>query len=206
MHAVFGATGSVFDAHLAWLGRRRFGAATNHRRSALAKTLLEVELGEIRLFAAHLASRHEEKTHPRSGEIAAILEVLHEVEGPHLLVGDFNALHPEDEPGTPPPGIEPRGDALPGAARDVLDPLTQAGYVDCYRAHRDDPGYTYQADAPWLRLDYAFASRDLAPRVTACEVVSGPLAARASDHLPLVVELRSSAAAAARPWPARRSA
>ena len=53
-----------------------------------------------------------------------------------------------------------------------------------------EPGYTYPADAPWLRLDYAFASPDLAPRLAACDVVANDLAARASDHLPLVVELR----------------
>jgi exonuclease III len=110
--------------------------------------------------------------------------------------------------GIPPPGTEPRGDAVPGARRVVLAPLLAAGYVDCYRTLHDEPGYTYPADAPWLRLDYAFASRELAPRLLGCDVVGGGLAARASDHLPLVVELSSGAAAAAagaRLSPARRS-
>jgi endonuclease/exonuclease/phosphatase family metal-dependent hydrolase len=127
----------------------------------------------------------------------------------HLAFGeadDFNALQRDDEPGTPPPGVEPRGDALPGAARDVLCPLARAGYVDCYRVRHADPGYTYPADLPWLRIDYAFASADLAPRVEACEMVTSDLATRASDHLPLVVELSSGAAAAeGRSSPARRS-
>lgn len=206
MHVVFGATDSIFDVHLAWLGRDPFRATVNNRLPALAKTLLEVELDGLRLFAAHLASRHEEELHPRRREVAAILEALPEVDRPHLLVGDFNALQREDAPGTPPRGVEPRGDALPGAVRDVLDPFARAGYVDCYRAFHDDAGYTYPADSPWLRLDYAFASRGLAPYVTACDVVAGDLAARASDHLPLVVEISSAAGAAeARPWPARRS-
>jgi endonuclease/exonuclease/phosphatase family metal-dependent hydrolase len=196
MHLAFGAADGMLDANVAWLSRTPFDASANHGLPALAKTLLEVELEGLRLFATHLASRHEEQEHPRASEIAAILALLRDVDGPHLLVGDFNALQRDDEPGTPPPGVEPRGDAVPGAARDVLCPLARAGYVDCYRVRHEDPGYTYPADLPWLRIDYAFASADLAPRVKACEMVTSDLAARASDHLPLVVELSSGAAAA----------
>ena len=191
LQLVFGKSNSIFDVHVAWLSRRPAGRVRNHRLAALAKTLLEVEVDGLELFVAHLASRHEEHAHPRDRELGEILRVLGRVAGPHLLVGDFNALRPGDPVGAPPPGVEPRGDALPGAPRTVLAPLMAAGYVDCYRSLHDDPGYTYPADAPWLRLDYAFASRELAPRLAACDVVRGDLAARASDHLPLVVELRS---------------
>jgi endonuclease/exonuclease/phosphatase family metal-dependent hydrolase len=187
----FGEGNSVFGVDVSWLSRRPVRRPRNHRLPPLAKTLLEVEVDGLRLFATHLASRHEEHVHPREGEIRAILGVLERVDGPHLLVGDFNALRPGDPVGAPPPGVEPRGEALPGAPRTVLAPLAAAGYVDCYRALHDKPGYTYPADAPWLRLDYAFASRELAPRLAACDVVASDLAARASDHLPLVVELRS---------------
>jgi endonuclease/exonuclease/phosphatase family metal-dependent hydrolase len=186
----FGGSNSVFDVHVAWLSRRPLRRARNHRLAALAKTLLEVEVDGLGLFATHLASRHEEQAHPREGEIRAILGVLGRVAGPHLLVGDFNALRPGDPIGAPPPGVAPRGEALPGAPRTVLAPLVASGYVDCYRSLHDEPGYTYPAHAPWLRLDYAFASPEPAPRLTACDVVASDLAARASDHLPLVVELR----------------
>lgn len=205
LHATFGRTSSIFDAHLAWLSRRPFVASANHRLPELAKTLLEVELDGLRLFATHLTSRYEEAEHPRHGEVAAILAHLSRLDCPHVLVGDFNALRQADRPGTPPRGILPRGDALPDAPRDVLEPLAASGYVDCYRALHDDPGYTYPADAPWLRLDYAFASRNLAPHVAACDVLRDELTARASDHLPLVVELSPAAASPARPSPAPRS-
>jgi endonuclease/exonuclease/phosphatase family metal-dependent hydrolase len=186
----FGESNSIFGVHVAWLSRRAIGRAQNHRVPPLSKTLIEVEVAGLRLFATHLASRHEQHTHPREGEIRAILEVLGRVSDPHLLVGDFNALQPGDPVGEPPTGMEPRGDALPGAPRAVLGQLDAAGYVDCYRSLHAEPGYTYPADAPWLRLDYAFASPGLAPRLAACDVVASGLAARASDHLPLVVELR----------------
>jgi endonuclease/exonuclease/phosphatase family metal-dependent hydrolase len=187
----FGDSNSIFGLHVAWLSRRPFKRTRNYRLPQLSKTLLEVEVDGLQLFATHLASRHEEHVYPRDGEIRAILEVLGRVSGPHLLVGDFNALGRDDPVGSPPPGVVPRGDALPGALRTVLEPLAAAGYMDCYRAQHDEPGYTYPADAPWLRLDYAFASPELAPRVTACDVVASDLAARASDHLPLVVEFSS---------------
>src|SRR6266511_855271 len=103
-------------------------------------------------------------------ELDAILDVLGG--GPSLLAGDLNALAAGDRIGTPPPGVEPRGEAVPGARREVLRGLATAGYVDCYRTlHADEPGYTYAADAPWLRIDYIFASPELAPRLCACDVV-----------------------------------
>jgi exodeoxyribonuclease-3 len=184
------------DYHVAWLSRLPVRRSENHRLPELAKTLLEVEVvsrGEpIRLFAAHLASSHEEHVYPRAGELRAILNVLRKAGGdPHLLVGDLNALQPDDAVGMPPPGVVPRGDAAPGALRRVLGPLAEFEYTDCYRAcHPGEPGFTYPADAPWLRLDYVFAAPPMAARLSACEVVAGDIAARASDHFPVVARFR----------------
>jgi exodeoxyribonuclease III len=184
------------DYHVAWLSRLPIRRWENHRLPQLAKSLLEVEVvlrGEpIRLFATHLASSHEEHAYPRAGEVRAILDVLRKAaRDPHLLVGDLNALQPDDAVGTPPPGVVPRGDAAPGAVRLVLEPLAESGYTDCYRACRpDEPGFTYPADCPWLRLDYIFAAPQMAERLMTCEVVAGNIAARASDHLALVARFR----------------
>jgi endonuclease/exonuclease/phosphatase family metal-dependent hydrolase len=114
------------SCHVAWLSRLPVRSAENHRLPALAKTLLELQVswnGEaIRLFAAHLASRHEEDAHPHTGEIAAILGVLRKASGDaHVLVGDFNALQRTDPVGTPPRGVVPRGDAGRLKACDVVD-------------------------------------------------------------------------------------
>jgi endonuclease/exonuclease/phosphatase family metal-dependent hydrolase len=181
----------VEAAHVAWLTRTPVATARNHRLPALAKTLLEIEVGELHLFATHLTSRHEVADYPRAGEIQAILATMRALgEAPHLLVGDFNALRAADEVGEPPPGVDRRGEAVPGQPRVVLEPLVAEGYVDCYRAlHREKAGYTYTADRPWLRIDYAFASPSAAVRLCGCDVVSGAVAATASDHLPLRVEL-----------------
>ena len=186
MELAFGEGDSIFDLHVAWLSRLPVRSATNHRLPALSKTLLELDLGRLRLFATHLASRHEEHAYPRLAEVLAILNVLGAVAEPHVLVGDFNALQPDDELGPPLPGVVPRGDALPGAARVVLAQLREAGYVDSFRAlHPSELGCTYPAHAPWLRIDYVFASPELAPRLRACWVGSDGRAAAASDHLPV---------------------
>ena len=174
--------------HVAWLSRRPIDRSLDHALPALSKTLLEIEVEGLILFATHLASRHEEAAHPRHEEVRAILGVLTRCNEPHLLAGDLNALSRGDAIGAPPPGVLPRGDALPDAPRDALTPLADAGYVDCWRTLHDEPGWTYPADAPWLRLDYVFASPDLAPLLRGAGVVAGGEAARASDHLPVWAE------------------
>jgi exodeoxyribonuclease-3 len=184
MELVFGEGNSIFGLHVAWLSRLPVRAAANHRLPALSKSLLEIDTGAFRLFTTHLASRHEEHAYPRHGEVAALLEVLRGVAGPHVLAGDLNSLQPGDRVGTPPSGTVPFGEAVPGAARSVLTPLADAGYVDCFRAlHPAAGGFTYPAHAPWLRLDYVFASPAAASRLRACDVVAEDPAATASDHL-----------------------
>jgi endonuclease/exonuclease/phosphatase family metal-dependent hydrolase len=192
MELVFGEAN--LGIHVAWLSRLPVRSARNHRPALLAKTLLELEVesdgGSVRLFATHLASRHDPR--PPAEEMPAVLGALRTAgDEPHLLVGDFNALSVGDPVGEPPPGVEKRGEAVDGVPRLALGPLLEAGYVDCYRTlHPDEPGYTYLAWAPWLRLDYAFASAALARRLVDCDVVRGDLAARASDHLPVRAEFR----------------
>ena len=179
---------------IAWLSRLPIVRSENHRSRLLAKTLLEIEVplaaDSVGLFATHLGSRHDL---PRAvTELPVILDVMRRRrDRPHLLVGDFNALAPGDPVGVPPAGIERRGEAVDGAPRPALPLLPAAGYVDAYRVlHPEEPGYTYTAEVPWLRLDYAFLCPRLAGRLLACDVVTGLEAAQASDHLPLRVELR----------------
>jgi exonuclease III len=132
-----------------------------------------------------LASRHEPPV--PAEEIAIIVDLLAPLaEQPLVLVGDFNALHPSDPVGGPPAGIVKRGEAVTGAPRRAIQQLLDAGYVDCFRTlHAQDPGYTYPSDYPWLRLDYVFASPLLASQLSVCDLVVGPKARGASDHLPI---------------------
>jgi endonuclease/exonuclease/phosphatase family metal-dependent hydrolase len=54
--------------------------------------------------------------------------------------------------------------------------------------HRPSPKATFPARLPMLRLDHVFVSRTI--EVVRVEIVRTPLARVASDHLPLLVEIR----------------
>lgn len=72
--------------------------------------------------------------------------------------------------------------------------IASLGYVDCYRAaHPRAHGFTCATWLPAARVDYVFATPDLAPRLLGCDVVGGRgrpdrEAAAASDHFPVVAE------------------
>ncbi|HVB13505.1 MAG TPA: endonuclease/exonuclease/phosphatase family protein [Candidatus Dormibacteraeota bacterium] len=97
--------------------------------------------------------------------------------------------------------VLPRGDAtdavlgalLPRAA---VRSMLRAGYADCLRTlHPRASAFTCPSYQPAVRIDYIFASKALAQRLTRCEVVgrSGELAGlarRASDHFPVMAEFR----------------
>lgn len=103
--------------------------------------------------------------------------------------------------------VLPRGevtDAVLGALlpRAAVRSMLRAGYVDCLRSlHPRASSFTCPTYRPSVRIDYVFASRDLAERLTRCEVVgrSGDLAAlarRASDHFPVLAEFEMGTPAA----------
>lgn len=195
MHLVFGQANSEF--HVAWLSRLPPVRWENHRLPVLDQTLLEIELtwdnSSVFLFATHLhAGRWRKDDEQRALEMQAILGVLRKRSGQlHLLAGDLNTVHPLDTPGSGPrPEDHVAGLAL--AARLVIPLLLEAHYVDCYRLlHAQEPGYTIQAPSPlWLRLDYLFASPELARRLVTCDVVSHPQARLASDHLPVYADFQ----------------
>ena len=78
------------------------------------------------------------------------------------------------------------------APRGTIALLKSAGYVDCFRhANLSAPGFTCPSAAPAGRIDYLFASPELAGRLetstvlTSGEQVTGD---KASDHLPVLAE------------------
>ena len=180
--------------HIAWLSRVPLHRWENHCLATLSKTLLEIEVAwkgaPLRLFATHLGARGDRRQ--PVDEIPAILQVLRPLASwPHLVMGDLNALSPHDLIGAPPAGESKRGDAVDGAPRQAIRFLLEAGFVDCYRAlHPQTPGYTYPSAAPWLRLDYIFASPLMAAQLLACDVIRGETAKQVSDHFPIWAEFR----------------
>jgi endonuclease/exonuclease/phosphatase family metal-dependent hydrolase len=78
------------------------------------------------------------------------------------------------------------------APRASIGLLHRAGYVDCFRhTNPRSPGFTYSSTAPSGRIDFIFASLDLAQRLSACYIVEGDkvvYVSAASDHLPVLAE------------------
>jgi endonuclease/exonuclease/phosphatase family metal-dependent hydrolase len=76
----------------------------------------------------------------------------------------------------------------------TVERLLAEGYVDCYRRiHPRARGLTCATWQPAARVDYVFATHDLATRVLEADVVGSrtwpdPDAAVASDHYPVVAE------------------
>ncbi|MGB8344678.1 MAG: endonuclease/exonuclease/phosphatase family protein [Ktedonobacteraceae bacterium] len=184
MQFVFGEANSEF--HVAWLSRLPVVRSENHRLPALAKTLLEIELQwerrRVHLFAAHLQHKLEpEYEQKRVAEVRAILDVMSRLDNrPRLLAGDLNTLRPGDTTGV-----------ATDMPREAIPLLLNAGYIDCYRRiHPISPGYTYKLPEPSMRIDYVFASIEMALHLHKCAVVSNEEAQIASDHLPILAEFQ----------------
>ncbi len=82
----------------------------------------------------------------------------------------------------------------PRYAQSGIDLLQREGYVDCFRTiNPRTPGFTCPAGALAGRIDFIFASPELASRLTHSDVVStgnGVRGEEASDHLPVLAEFR----------------
>jgi len=111
---------------------------------------------------------------------------------PAIALGDFNNNR-ADEPGFAEAWARfpLRHRARSGSSQvddRLFAALERAGYVDLHRRfHPGQPGPTIDV-AGGLRLDYIFATEDLAARATACEVIRTPETGRASDHHPVVAD------------------
>ncbi len=85
-------------------------------------------------------------------------------------------------------------------ARGTIRLLREAGYVDSFRrVNARAWGFTCPAKVPAGRIDYIFASPELAGRLSSCYVVTeedGVPGEEASDHLPVLAEFGESVSAA----------
>jgi exodeoxyribonuclease III len=81
-------------------------------------------------------------------------------------------------------------------SRSSISLLRKAGYIDCFRLKNPkDPGFTCPAASLAGRIDYIFASPELAERLSASYVVTegnGLRGDEASDHLPVLAEFGES--------------
>jgi endonuclease/exonuclease/phosphatase family metal-dependent hydrolase len=135
----------------------------NHR--ALLRVQVDVDGRPWQIFNAHY-SWVVPQTRDNLGESLPYLESF---SGPALLVGDMNTLPDSD----------------------VWEPLRAAGWQDVWaKLCPEQPGYTFESDRPYMRIDYAWANPAAAQHVQAIDVVAREAdGVRLSDHLGLVITL-----------------
>jgi endonuclease/exonuclease/phosphatase family metal-dependent hydrolase len=155
----------------------------------------QLPITHIQLFAVHLLPYFMLLPYEfaRWRTVRALLQLVkREAHGPHLILGDCNAVMRGERADTTifPQRIQRRlwlqGRWLP---RFALGQITRAGYTDCFRhLHPHAAGLTWMPQAPSARLDYIFADARMAQHLQRCEVITTPPAERASDHFPLVAD------------------
>ncbi len=174
----------------------------NHPGPGDVRYLLEARLlldddRYLTVYVTHLEWRWEEV---RVEQVRSLLLWTTRDKGkPHLLLGDFNAVHPDDaaevEQTTGTPWAE-YATSLPDLFRRQGDPhpraiarLLKAGYVDAFRTVGEGDGRTYTTAEPTLRLDYCFVDPSIQGGLQRARRWESDLARVASDHFPLVVDM-----------------
>jgi exonuclease III len=118
--------------------------------------------------------------------------------GPHLIIGDLNAIGPGDRvlQHLNPPRMRRTMRWQFGLVFKLAIPrLLRAGYVDCFRRlHPHADGFTwYTRGQRTTRYDYILADEVMSGRLCACRVVDEIEAIpQASDHFPLLAEFEMS--------------
>jgi len=169
-----------------------------HRPRVSRHAFLEIvpEGMAFRVFGVHLSAVFSAWTESRRAfELRAMLtSIKRHQEGFHALVGDFNTIAPGEllDFASLPQKVRATVWLSGGKIRwRTTQVVKDAGYADAFRAlHPADPGLTLPASKPQVRLDYLFVPSPHLDRVTSCEVVRSDAASQASDHLPLLSELR----------------
>jgi endonuclease/exonuclease/phosphatase family metal-dependent hydrolase len=183
---------------VAFLSRTAVDEFKWHYHPQLERAVLEIKVEGIRAFAVHLRATHANlMERGRMREVRAILEFTARYRDEfHLLMGDFNTLAPGELLNMQklPTRYKVLAFLLGGkvhfrAIRMMLD----AGYTDCYRLFHTDPGFTFPAWDPHVRLDYGFVPERFKDRITSCSVMTDIREpAKATDHLPLTIEVAAN--------------
>jgi exodeoxyribonuclease-3 len=188
---------SAAGRSLAFISRLPVAHHEWHKPRLSRHAFLEIVLsnGACRVFGVHLSAVHAAWTERRRMlELRALLtSIAKHQHGFHLLVGDFNTLAPGEllERRLLPARLQALVWLSGGKIRwRTIQHVLDSGYVDAFRArHPNRAGLTFPTWSPHVRLDYGFVPSKFADRLKACDVVDAAAAVKASDHLPLVIDV-----------------
>ena len=187
------------DRHIATLSRFPVLDWRIYNTPPLTQAVLETKLdlphGPLTVFNVHflpyLLLPFEIRRWQAAGRLLQVIRTRRP--GPHLIVGDLNAIAPGDgvlQHKNPPQMRRVMALQLGFIFRLALPRLLKAGYVDCFRRlHPTEAGFTWMPDNLTTRYDYILVPADLVPVLKSCRVVDEIEAVKtASDHLPLLAE------------------
>ena len=187
------------DRHIATLSRYPILEWRIYRTPPLTQAVLETKLalpsGAISVYNAHflptLLLPFEVRRWQAAGKLLQVIRAGQP--GPHLILGDLNAIAPGDrvlQHNNPPRMRRLMALQLNIIFRLALPRLLKAGYVDCFRhLHPHADGFTWMPGNRTTRYDYILADNAMAARLQACRVIDDIEAVcTASDHLPLLAE------------------
>jgi endonuclease/exonuclease/phosphatase family metal-dependent hydrolase len=164
-----------------------------HRQ--LERAVLDIEIDGLRVLGVHLRATHSNLTERgRMREVRAILEFVEDYADEfHVLTGDLNTLAPGERLNMEklPTRYKILAFMLGGRiAFRAIQLMLDAGYLDAYRKFHLDPGFTFPAWDPHVRLDYLFTPEKFIDRIKGCSVMTDIAEpAKATDHLPLLAEI-----------------
>ncbi len=146
-------------------------------------------------FLPHASDEAETKRQAEANVLLGLFAEARAANRPHLLAGDFNANHPQQQvdvqqahPRTR-RDVEANGGELP---RRVVPQFLAAGYTDLHHQGAGDAALSAEAGAtfttahPQQRVDYVFG---YAAKATHAYVEHHRLATYASDHYPVIVDV-----------------
>jgi exodeoxyribonuclease III len=157
---------------------------------------VSLEQQPLQVIAAHL----DPFSPAQRAREAQLLAARLDADRPRLLLGDLNAISPRDVAAAQPELWVERYrqrhlDAQGAIDTRAIDTLLRCGLVDVHAALHEQtlstrPSARYaRSDRPSQRLDYIFASPQLAATARACEPYAHAFTQSASDHLPLYADL-----------------
>jgi exonuclease III len=183
--------------HIATLSRFPVDEWHIYNRPPLTQAVLETRLntptGPLTIYNVHflpyLLLPFEIRRWQAVGKLLAIIR--RRPPGPHLIVGDLNAIGPGDrvhQRRNPPRMKRVMMLQLRLIFRLAIPRLLKAGYTDCFRhLHPEADGFTWWTINPTTRYDYIMADGVMSQALRSCRVVDDhPAVFEASDHFPLL--------------------
>jgi len=187
MRGVLAPANSGFDlavfSRLPILNHTNYGLDTVFLHTAMSVDLRAPSGETFTLFVAHLRPDFPS----RQREARLLRQWMRPYRKSYCaLCGDLNSLMAGDPVARS--MIWP-GSELGRGPRGVIGSIERGGWEDCFRLRNPRrPGFTLGAGRRVARVDYVFASKPLAGRLTGCQVLRHPELIAASDHSPIWAE------------------